>query len=105
MNPTLLIFAPFANVTIAPVLFCGKKRHELRLYLPKRIELANATIYARRASDIFDATVCPPNVTRVATLEYNRAGMCFCIFVEPTPELVNAINMIRKDWKLRPCQL
>lgn len=100
MNPNL--FTGFVNVTLAPVLYGGTPRHEMRLYLPKRIELKTAVTLSMRAAAIYDETKCPVGVTRVVTLEYNRAGVCFCTVVAPTPELVTAVNAFRKARRLKP---
>ncbi len=95
-------FDLFLNVTLAPVTIAGRASYELRLYLPNQFSLNYLPMLRERALAIFDQTTVPDYIIPFRTLEYNRAGMCFCAPVDPTQSLIDHVNAWRKAKNLRP---
>jgi hypothetical protein len=90
----------FSTVTLVPVIAGGASRTELRLYIPNRCDAASVTCYMYDALSVYSAIGVPRNQFQ---LEFNRWGMCFNAFVNPTRELRDAVNQVRSEKGLRPC--
>lgn len=90
----------FATVTLVPVVFNGRLAHELRLYLPNRIEADGLRgLLSTTASVCSEHAGGPENFQ----LEFNRWGMCFNAFVTPTGKLRELVNETRRSRGLKPC--
>ena len=86
-----------------PYLLGGRRAvhldYELRLYLPKRVPLAQVAAYTDDAAAIARAF----GIAGQIQLENNRAGMCICMSCGTTenPALAEAVNLTRKAQGLR----
>jgi hypothetical protein len=107
LSPLANALSWFPSVTYSTVVLFGlggnKIEHELRLYLPPRILLNQIDVFIERATAIHKQLKDP----RAVQLETNRAGLCINAFVCPiaNPELLAAVNEMRKDRGLRTCKL
>ena len=76
----------------------GTVDHELRLYLPRRLEFDLAIKLLRRG-EIIAETLCLQH----GQLEVNRSGMCLCFSCGPTPreQILEIVNVVRKNQNLK----
>lgn len=94
------ILQRFATVTLVPVVFRNREVHELRLYLPNGVKGADLRDYLAATE-----WVCSQHAGGAENfqLEFNRWGMCFNAFAEPTAELRELVNETRRMKGLKPC--